>query len=31
MISVIIVNYNTSEILEKCIESIYEFEKKKYF
>ncbi len=31
MISVIIVNYNTSEILEKCIESVYEFEKKNIF
>jgi len=31
MISAIIVNYNTSEILEKCIESIYEFEKKNIF
>lgn len=28
MISVIIVNYNTSEILEKCVESVYEFERK---
>ncbi len=27
MISVIIVNYNTSDILEKCVESVYEFEK----